>query len=166
MDLFAATRQGIFLSRDNGGTWTRTHMDLHDVQTMAATDRDLFVDTFRHLFRSSDRGDTWDQIDSGLAPTPISPPSILCLAVGGGFLYAGVSQAGVWRRSLSGLSEVSTAILPLRASGARAGRPHGEYRGAPGFLPGTAGMLRMAPATGIDMNGRSCALPIRSLLPE
>ena len=114
--LFAGAHQSLYRSLDNGGTWTKTPLEVANIQVLTASERDLFVASYPRLLRSADRGDTWVRIDSGLAPSLQYPPNVFCLAVGGGNLYAGVSQAGVWRRPMS---DISTAILPKRASASK-----------------------------------------------
>jgi photosystem II stability/assembly factor-like uncharacterized protein len=162
--LFAAARQGLYRSEDNGGTWTRSALEEPDADVLLASGGDLFVSSYRRLFRSSDRGDTWIRIDSGLAPSLGNPPSIFCLAVDRGNLFAGVSQAGVWRRPLV---EVATAIVPFRSPGSKAGAGYsgysgyGGYGGRPGFIPGMPGVLQTDLRAGFHIDGRHVALPPR-----
>jgi photosystem II stability/assembly factor-like uncharacterized protein len=158
--LFASARQTLYRSDDNGGTWTKTPMEEAYIRVLTASDRDLFLVSDRGLFRSSDRGGSWVRIDSGLASSLRYPPSIFCLAVGGGNLFAGVSQAGVWRRPLS---EIGTAILSTRAFGSKVNSGYRGYPRTPGFIPGMAGILQTGPTTGFHVNGRPIALSERLL---
>ena len=158
--LFAHAHQTLYRSDDNGGTWNKTPLEATYIQVLTVNDRDLFVVSDRGLFRSSDRGGTWVRIDSGLAPSVNYPPNIFCLAIGGGNLFAGVSQEGVWRRPLS---EISTAILSTRTSGSKVNSRYRGYLGTPGIIPGMAGILQTGPTTGFHVNGRPIALPERLL---
>ena len=158
--LFAGAHQSLFRSDDNGGTWTKTTLEVANLQVLTASGRDLFAVSSPKIFRSSDRGNTWVRIDSGLAASLTYPPSIFCLAVGGGNLFAGVSQAGVWRRPLS---EISTANILTRDSGSKVNSGYRGYPGTYGFLPGMAGILQTGSITGFHVNGRLIALPERRL---
>ena len=108
-NLFAGTGDGVFLSTDNGTSWTRASTGLTGtyVSSFAVSGTNLFAGTYGFsggVFLSTDNGTSWTQASTGLTSTLVS-----ALAVSGTNLFAG-TDGGVWRRPLS---EMITSVEGL-----------------------------------------------------
>ncbi len=94
-DIFAASRgSGIFLSTDNGATWTKTSIPNVEVRTFAINHRGyVFAGTSDGIFISIDDGNTWSRSNEGLTNT-----DILSTAIDNkGHTLAGTHGSGVFR---------------------------------------------------------------------
>ena len=113
-NLFAGTDAGVFLSTNNGTSWTETNTGLTNtfvhalavnstVRIFAATDDGVFVTT--------NNGTSWAQVNTGLTSTTVTS-----FAVSGSNLFAGtttsISGSGVFLSANNGgnWSKVSTSI--------------------------------------------------------
>jgi ligand-binding sensor domain-containing protein len=97
-NLFAGTwGGGVFLSTNNGISWTTVNSDLTNlyVESFAAIGTNLFAGTWRGVFLSTNNGTNWTVINNDLMDLYVES-----LAVSGTNLFAGTFN-GVWRRSLS-----------------------------------------------------------------
>jgi hypothetical protein len=69
-NLFAGTSKGVFLSTDNGTSWTYSGLSYHNVYALAAIDTNLFAGTGYDgsggVYRSTDNGASWTAVNSGL----------------------------------------------------------------------------------------------------
>ncbi len=100
----AADSTGVFLSTDNGASWTIVDSGLAILPScFAVSGGDLFAAS-EGVFLSTNNGDTWKAVDSGLTNT-----NIISLAVSNDDVYAGTSGSGVWKRPLS---EMITSVTP------------------------------------------------------
>lgn len=64
--LFAGTREGLYISRDNGRAWGSSQLR-HPCGTIAIRQNSVYVGTIgRGMFRSDNRGNTWDPKNTGL----------------------------------------------------------------------------------------------------
>jgi hypothetical protein len=106
-NLFAGTPGGgVFLSTDNGTSWTDVRIGLTstDVWALAVSGTNLFAGTSHGwfstgpagVFLSTDNGTSWTEVDSALTNV-----DVLALAVSGTNLFAGTLYDGVWKRPLS-----------------------------------------------------------------
>ena len=97
--LFAGTNGGVFLSTDNGTSWSQKGLTNAIVEGFAVSPNgtggtNLFAGTYGGgVFLSTNYGKSWTEI--GLAR------SVWSLAVSETNLFAGTEYYGVWRRSLS-----------------------------------------------------------------
>jgi photosystem II stability/assembly factor-like uncharacterized protein len=119
-NLFAGTTSGIFLSTNNGTSWTavNTSMTYADVITFAVGGLKLFAGTYQGgVFYSDNNGENWTLVNKEL-PNPIK-----ALVVNGSNLFAGTDGSGVflsnnidtnWTEINNGLT--NTHILSLAAS--------------------------------------------------
>jgi ligand-binding sensor domain-containing protein len=98
--LFAGIDTGVFLSTDNGDSWTVVNAGLTNkcVISFAFKDSSVFAGTYDGVFRSFDSGTSWTQVVSGLTPT-----AIYALAVGGDSVFAGTND-GVFVSANDGTS--------------------------------------------------------------
>jgi hypothetical protein len=109
--LFAAAGDGVYRSRDGGGSWTRSGIDAGEVWTVGVSPHvsgTLYAGTQpAHLFRSEDGGETWTEVSTFLqAPgaeawcVPNTPRGARALAFAFDpfapeHLWAGVEVGGV-----------------------------------------------------------------------
>jgi len=97
--LFAGTSNGVFLSSNDGTTWTAASVGIdsdassRNVQAMLFTGSNIFAGTQNGIFFSSNRGTTWSRRDSGLA-YPYN--SVLCMTTDGSTIFAGINDGGVY----------------------------------------------------------------------
>jgi hypothetical protein len=86
-NLFAGTGGGVFLSTDEGATWTAVNSGLtHAVNAFAISGTNIFAGTGGGVFRSTNNGTSWDSVNTGLRFR-----SIQSLAVADTDLLAGTS---------------------------------------------------------------------------
>jgi hypothetical protein len=122
-NLFAGTRDGVFLSTDNGTSWTPVNKGLPiypnpvdnsgAVTCLAVDGTRLYAGTNQDgVFLSTNNGTSWTPVDSGL-----TQKSVYSLAVSGANLFAGTYEGGVFLSTDSGTSwtEVDTGL------------PHGDF---------------------------------------
>ena len=125
--LVAGTSQGstggVYLSSDNGETWTLSKSDPW-VTSILIVGSTIFVGSFGDgVWRSTNNGTTWGQINDGFAGAAYY---VLSLAANGQFIFAGTNNANVWRRPLSQVTgaKSETYVRPeetrTKASGWRA----------------------------------------------
>ncbi len=120
-NLFAGTYGGVFLSTDNGASWTQANAGLTNtsVYALAVNGSNLFAGTYGGVFLSTDNGASWTQVNTGLTNTWVTS-----LAVSGSNLFAGTDGGGVflstdngasWTQVNTGLT--NTYVLSLSVSG-------------------------------------------------
>jgi len=91
--------QGVFISFDHGQTWNQVNNGIQNfyILTLSVAGSALFVSTLSGTaYSSGDDGQHWQDITDGLAGTRIN---VICAAKG--YLYAGTSGRGIWRRPIS-----------------------------------------------------------------
>ena len=121
-NLFAgADSGGVFLSTNNGTSWTAASTGLTDtgVVALAVSGTNLFAGTYTGgVFLSTNNGTSWTAVNSGLTST-----NVRCLAVSGSNLFAGTSRGvfvsanngTMWSPVNSGLP-LSTTVWSLAVS--------------------------------------------------
>jgi hypothetical protein len=96
---------GLFLSNDNGSTWTPVNTGLsptNHVNAFTVSGNYIFAGTYDvGVFLSTNNGTTWASINTGL-----NNAHVYKLAVKGDTIFAGCNN-GVWRRSISELFQTS-----------------------------------------------------------
>ncbi len=99
-NIFAGTDgAGIYLSTNNGTTWTQIDSGLTDtyVNAIVVSGTNLFAGTNSGgVFLSTNSGTSWTAINTGLTNTYVN-----ALAVFHANLFAGTNGSGAWRRPLS-----------------------------------------------------------------
>jgi len=98
-NLFAGTSGGIFLSTNNGTSWTDNGLDSTFVVALAVSGTNLFAGTFDGVFLSTDNGTSWTAVNSGLTSR-----YVYALAVLGTNLFAGTNNGGVFLSTKNGTS--------------------------------------------------------------
>jgi hypothetical protein len=99
-NLYAGTTSGVFLSTNNGATWSAVNTGLKNtvISALASSGTNIFAGTTGGVFLSTDNGLSWSAVDSGLTNT-----SIRALAVSGENLFAG-TPGGVFSSATNGSS--------------------------------------------------------------
>ena len=99
-DLDAPCDGGVFLSTNNGTSWTEVNSGLtnSDVLSLAVGGTNLFAGTWGGVFLSTNNGTSWTAVNSGLTNS-----FVLSLAVSGMNLFAGTS-GGVFLSTNNGTS--------------------------------------------------------------
>jgi len=120
-NLFAGTfGDGVFLSTNNGTSWTAVNTGLTDtlVLSLAVSGSNLFAGTGGGVFLSTNNGTSWTAVNTGLTNT-----SVHSLAVNGTNLFAGTA-GGVFLSTNNGTSWTAvntgltrTFVLSLAVSG-------------------------------------------------
>ncbi len=115
-NLFAGSgTYGIFLSTNNGTSWTVVDSGLTGEPTsaIAISGKNIVANSHGKLFLSTNNGTSWTAIDSGL--TSGDNATISCFAVSGTNLFAGSSSYGVFLSTDSGISwaAVNTGLTSL-----------------------------------------------------
>jgi len=102
-NIFAGTNDGVYLSTNNGTSWTEVDSGLTYtyVQALAVSGTNLFAGTDAGVFLSTNNGTSWKEASTGLTNTYVN-----ALAVSGMNLFAGTWSGGVWRRPLSEMTSV------------------------------------------------------------
>jgi len=112
-NLFAGTSYGgVFLSADNGTSWTEANTGLTGMKmvvlSLKASGTNLFAGTEDGLLLTTNNGAMWTDISSGLTNM-----RIVALAVNDSNLFAGTWGSGAWKRPLSELvTSISSNKLP------------------------------------------------------
>jgi hypothetical protein len=108
-NIFAGTDAGVFLSTNNGSSWT-ANSDLTFIQvwSLAVSGGNVFAGTWGGgVFLSKDNGASWKAVNPGL--TNLFIPS---LAVNNEYLFAGARNDTVWRRSIAEMTAVKLPQKP------------------------------------------------------
>jgi hypothetical protein len=90
-NLFAGTYDGgVFLSTNNGTSWSQTGLTNTNVHALAVSGTNLFAGTgWAGVFLSTDNGTSWTAVNTGLTNT-----NVYALAVSGTNLFAGTLYNG------------------------------------------------------------------------
>ncbi|OYV87877.1 MAG: hypothetical protein B7Z63_01725 [Ignavibacteriae bacterium 37-53-5] len=131
--VLAGTGAGIYVSRDQGSTWSLSDSGLTNLSVtgFAVTGPGIFAGTNGGgVFLSTDNGATWKAMNSGLTNTGIT-----CLEANGQNLYAGTSKGpylsttngASWGSIVTGLSNSAANTLAANGSLLFVGTPNGVY---------------------------------------
>ena len=133
-NLFAGIYGGVFLSTNNGTSWTAVNSGLTNtsVRALAVSGSNLFAGTdYGGVFLSTNNGTSWTEVNSGLTNT-----FVLALAVSGSNLFAGTGGGGVflstnngtsWTEVNSGLTNTSVLDFAVSGSNLFAGTFNGVF---------------------------------------
>jgi hypothetical protein len=124
-NLFAGTiDSGVFLSTNNGTSWTSSGLVGYTVYALEASDSNLFAGIDGGTYLSTNNGVSWNTSDSGL--TNLTNVAVLNFALIGTNLFAGTNGAGVflstnhgtsWIADSNGLTNIGNAVWALTANG-------------------------------------------------
>jgi hypothetical protein len=91
--------QGLFMSTNNGNTWVQSSLNNRDCQALAIQGSTILTGTAAFgVYVSNDNGTNWVQKNEGLGHL-----SVFALIIQNGYVYAGTSGGGVYRRAISEL---------------------------------------------------------------
>ncbi|MDH3253784.1 MAG: hypothetical protein OEM62_02235 [Acidobacteriota bacterium] len=140
--LYAATRRGVWGSRDGGESWTHltaANPKIQKVTSLLVDPRNpqrLFAGTWRRAYRSDDGGATWYGVFDGMVldsevfslhATPGETGEIWASTCG--WVYRSRHLGDTWTRFQNGLKERRTPSFQALPSGAKlAGTVRGVYR--------------------------------------
>ncbi|MCX6145244.1 MAG: T9SS type A sorting domain-containing protein [Ignavibacteriales bacterium] len=135
-NLFAGTYGGVFLSTNNGTSWTAVNTGLNtSVLSLAVSGTNLFAGTSGGgVFHSTNNGTSWTAVNTGLTNT-----YVFALAISGANLFAGTSGGGVflstnngtsWTQVNTGLTDTSVDALAVSGANLFAGTLGGVFLSA------------------------------------
>ncbi|MGD0342800.1 MAG: T9SS type A sorting domain-containing protein [Bacteroidales bacterium] len=102
-NIFAGTDNGVFLSTNDGTSWTSTGIKNRFVTALNASGTNLFAANNYRVFLSTDNGTNWTEVDTGFQVNVVSSTghiSVFSFAANGKNLFAG-TNGGIWKRPLS-----------------------------------------------------------------
>ncbi|MEK9135710.1 MAG: FlgD immunoglobulin-like domain containing protein [Bacteroidota bacterium] len=165
-NLFAGTANfgvgdGVFLSTNNGTSWTAVNTGLSNtsVLALALSGTNLFAGTSGGVFLSTNNGTSWTAVNTGLTNT-----TVFALAVSGTNLFAGTLAGGVflstnngtsWTAVNSGLTNTDVRSLAVSGTNLFAGT---GGRGV--FVSTNNGTSWVAANTGMPTNTRVVSLAV------
>ena len=113
--LFAGTHTGVWLSKDNGGTWASVN-DVNQINqyvyAMAASGIYMIAAGYGGITRTSDNGATWELGNQGLTSPSDPVPDVRALAGPSGDLFCGIPGFGVSLSVDNGKTWNPTATQP------------------------------------------------------
>jgi hypothetical protein len=113
-NLFAGTNVGVFLSTNNGASWSGVGLAADYITSFAVSGDKLFAGGYAGVFLTSTNGASWTEVNEGLVYL-----NVWSLAVCGTTLFAGTSVGGVWGRPLSDMvasAPISSESMPAVVS--------------------------------------------------
>jgi ligand-binding sensor domain-containing protein len=110
LNFFAGTNQGVFLSTNNGTSWTAVNSGLTNVfiRSLVFSGSNLFAGTYGGgVFLSTNNGNSWAAVNSGLSVND----TVMALAVSGTNIFAGTYR-GIFLSTNNGASwtEVNSGL--------------------------------------------------------
>ncbi len=105
--LYAVTwGSGVYISSDNGANWTQINSgmgsNLNCLIFTRHTDNDLFITTENAIYYSKNGGSSWENLTDNFPAV-----AIWSIEVQGNYIFAGTSELGVFKRTLT---EVITSV--------------------------------------------------------
>jgi photosystem II stability/assembly factor-like uncharacterized protein len=104
-NIFAGTWTfGVFLSTDNGSTWSQTVLNNHNVYSLEVIGNNIYAGTdLNGVLLSTNNGTSWSQ-------TSLNYRNVLSLAVNGNYIFAGTEYNGVYLSTNNGSTWSQTAL--------------------------------------------------------
>jgi ligand-binding sensor domain-containing protein len=92
-NIFAGTYSGVFLSTNNGTSWSQVNNGLTNlnINSLAISENNIFAGTYGGVFLSNDNGTSWTEVNNGLTNN-----SIMELAINGTNIFAGTYGGGMF----------------------------------------------------------------------
>jgi len=115
-DIFARSDSGIYLSTNNGTSWTKTALNNKIVYSLATLGTVIYAGTGANgIYSSANNGANWTQ-------TSLNNQTIYSLTINGNNIFAGASGNGVYLSTNNGTNWIqynlsSHTVLSLAASG-------------------------------------------------
>ncbi len=111
--IYAGTDNGVFLSTNNGGSWTPVNTGLSNlfISSLAVSGSNIFAGTFGDtVYLSTNSGASWSVFGATNA-------TILSLAVNSSNLFAGTGGGGVWQANISAYAPPAVPTLASPSNG-------------------------------------------------
>ncbi len=104
-NFFAGTwNNGVYLSTNNGTSWTQTSLNNRVVHSLAVKGNNIFAGTLYYgVYLLTDNGTSWTQ-------TSLNNQSVISLAVNGNDIFAGTFSNGVFLSTNNGTSWTQTSL--------------------------------------------------------
>ena len=105
-NIFAAVNSNLFISTNSGSSWKEVNNDLSDIyiSSVIINGNNIFVGTDEGVFLSTDNGYSWIDINTGLTNA-----NVKSLAISGSIIFAGTEYGGVWKRSVSDITNLTVS---------------------------------------------------------
>jgi hypothetical protein len=115
-NIFVGDRDsGVYLSTNNGISWTQTSLNNREVYALAVNINYIFAGTGLYgVYLSTNNGTNWNQVLDG--------QNVFSLAINGNYIFAGCTTRGLYRSTDNGISWIYSGlfyqdILALAVSG-------------------------------------------------
>jgi hypothetical protein len=100
--IFAGTYGGLFISSNNGNSWTQSNISNNAVLSLAISGNNIYAGTnVSGVLISTNNGTTWSQ-------TSLNNRFVFSLAASGNYVMAGVNDSGIYVSSNNGNSWLKT----------------------------------------------------------
>ena len=112
--LIAGTGSGVYISTNNGLSWSQTAMNANYINSLTVSGENIFAST-GHLFLSTDRGTSWTNVTTGLSNLPVWAlatygPNVFTLTNWGG-IYLSTNNGSNWTLINEGI--IDTLVLAI-----------------------------------------------------
>jgi photosystem II stability/assembly factor-like uncharacterized protein len=99
--IFAGTYYGFLVSNDSGASWTDTGIN-DIIKSFAVSGTNIFAGAYSgQVYLSTNNGVSWKHVDTGLPAQNLNS-----LKIFGDYIFAGLNNSGVWKRSISELTGI------------------------------------------------------------
>ncbi|KAA0265099.1 MAG: T9SS C-terminal target domain-containing protein [Chlorobiota bacterium] len=106
-NLFAATERGVFISTNNGASWSSTALPQYDVRALSVSGNFIYAGLWgQGVYRTSDNGATWNDASNGMVIKAVQA----LLSDNSGNIYAGTFGGGIYKTTDGGSNWTSTAM--------------------------------------------------------
>ncbi len=106
-NLFAATEMGVFLSTNNGTSWTSTALPQFDVRALLVEGNFVYAGLWgQGVYKTSDNGTTWSDASNGMVIKSVQA----LISDNSGNIYAGTFGGGIYKTTDGGANWAPTAM--------------------------------------------------------
>lgn len=106
-NLFAATERGVFISINNGVSWSSTALPQYDVRALSVNGNFIYAGLWgQGVYRTSDNGATWTDASNGMVIKAVQA----LLSDNSGNIYAGTFGGGIYKTTNGGSNWSPTAM--------------------------------------------------------
>ena len=107
--VFAGTSGlGMFLSTNNGESWTAMSNSPSTVTSIAIRGSNIFAASgYSGVYLSTDLGKTWNPVNTGFPKSGGNYCFINTIAIKGSIVFAGTNGVGIWKRNLSEMTGIN-----------------------------------------------------------
>jgi photosystem II stability/assembly factor-like uncharacterized protein/transposase-like protein len=123
-NIFAGIGSGVFLSTNNGTSWTAVNSGLptnSSINCLAVSGSNIFAGTGSGVFLSTNNGTSWTAVNSGLTNTAVEDLDVsgsnIFAATSGGGVFLSTNNGTSWAAVNSGLSPYGLYVNSLAVNG-------------------------------------------------